>query len=242
MDTKHLLIENTDFLVKIHYEDRKNSRVSIRRNIINIRLPRLISKKEQNNQIEKLIDWAIQSIMKHPDKFKPSCSKKYTDGDEIHTTRKTYHLRLIVEDNKNSYARLKDDNIFISLSSNLSDEEKNQHVSTLISRCIASEQLPQLKERIHELNNRYFNQDIKEIYLKHNISNWGSCSKSGNINISTRLLFAPDDVLEYVCIHELVHLIEPNHSQRFWQLVSEVMANYKEKNQWLTDNGETCKF
>lgn len=242
MDRKHLLIDNTDFFVKVHYENRKNSRVSIRRNMINIRLPSSISKKEQNIQMEKLIDWAIQHIKKHPDKFKPLRQKKYADGDEIKTTRKTYHLKLIVKEKKHSSARLKDDTIFISLSSSLSEKERNQHTSHLISRCIASEQLLPIKERIFELNKRYFKQDINNIYLKYNISNWGSCSELKNINISTRLLFAPDDVVEYVCIHELAHLIEQNHSHRFWHLVSEVMPDYREKIQWLKDNGDTCKF
>lgn len=242
METKHLMINNIDFLVKIHYESRKNSRVSIRRNIINIRLPRSISKKEQDTQMEKLIEWAMNHIRKHPDKFQPVRYKRYRDGDEIHTTRKTYHVRLMVKDKKHSSARLKDDTIHLFLSNDLTDEERNEHAATLISRCIASDQLPKLKDRIHELNDRYFKKEIKGIYFKNNISNWGSCSQLGNINISTRLVFAPDDVVDYVCIHELAHLIEQNHSPRFWKLVSNVMPEYKEKLQWLKKNGENCRF
>ena len=64
----------------------------------------------------------------------------------------------------------------------------------------------------------------------------------GNINISTRLLFAPDDVLEYVCIHELAHLIEHNHSQRFWMLVAQAMPDYTAKETWLKEKGDACRF
>ena len=71
---------------------------------------------------------------------------------------------------------------------------------------------------------------------------WGSCSEKGNINISTRLLFAPEDVLEYVCIHELAHLIEQNHSEKFWQLVKNAMPNYQEKRKWLKENGDSICF
>jgi len=64
-----------------------------------------------------------------------------------------------------------------------------------------------------------------KIFFKNAKSRWGSCSEAGNINVSTRLLFAPDEVLESVCIHELAHLIERNHSEKFWALVEQAMPN-----------------
>ena len=66
---------------------------------------------------------------------------------------------------------------------------------------------------------------IKGIFLKYNHSNWGSCSHNGNINLSTRLLFAPEAVQDYVIVHELAHLVEPNHSDRFWALGSRKKSN-----------------
>ena len=63
-----------------------------------------------------------------------------------------------------------------------------------------------------------------------------------NINLSSRLLFAPRDVLDYVIIHELSHLKEMNHSPRFWKIVENVMPNYLEKERWLTNFGNTLRF
>ena len=51
-----------------------------------------------------------------------------------------------------------------------------------------------------------------------------------------------DDILEYVCIHELAHLIEHNHSDRFWALVEKAMPNFREKINWLKENGHGCSF
>ena len=62
------------------------------------------------------------------------------------------------------------------------------------------------------------------------------------MNLSTRLLFAPKDVIDYVIIHELAHLYEMNHSKKFWNIVSQVMPNYKEKEKWLSKNGRLCDF
>jgi len=63
-----------------------------------------------------------------------------------------------------------------------------------------------------------------------------------NINLSTRLLFAPPPVIDYVIIHELTHLIEMNHSSKFWNIVKSIMPDYKQKEKWLKKNGKFCDF
>lgn len=65
---------------------------------------------------------------------------------------------------------------------------------------------------------------------------WGSCNTNGNINFSYRLIMAPIDVIDYVIIHELMHLIEPNHSENFWKQVESIMPDYKIRKKWLRDN------
>ena len=66
---------------------------------------------------------------------------------------------------------------------------------------------------------------------------WGSCSSQGNLNFSWRLIMAPLPVLDYVIIHELVHLTEKNHSQAFWGKVMLLMPDYEEQKNWLKRNG-----
>jgi predicted metal-dependent hydrolase len=78
--------------------------------------------------------------------------------------------------------------------------------------------------------------------LKNNQSNWGSCSSKRNINLSSRLLFAPEKVLDYVIVHELSHLKEMNHSKKFWDIVASVMPDYKKMETWLSKNGDKLKF
>ena len=96
--------------------------------------------------------------------------------------------------------------------------------------------------RVDELNHLFFRKTVKSVHFKYNHSNWGSCSASGNLNFSTRLLFAPDDVMDYVIIHELAHLVELNHSDKFWSLVAAAMPDYEEKERWLRDNAHLCRF
>jgi predicted metal-dependent hydrolase len=83
-------------------------------------------------------------------------------------------------------------------------------------------------------------------YRKVNITNaqtrWGSCSPRGNLNFSWRLVMAPVPVIDYVVVHELVHLHEKNHSRRFWDKVKNILPGYTQQVQWLKTNGHMLRL
>ena len=66
---------------------------------------------------------------------------------------------------------------------------------------------------------------------------WGSCSSRGAISLNALLLLAPETVRDYVVVHELCHMKEMNHSQRFWVEVARILPNYAESRDWLKNNG-----
>jgi len=64
---------------------------------------------------------------------------------------------------------------------------------------------------------------------------WGSCSAKKSINYSWRLIMADEEVVDYVVVHELAHLIELNHSKRFWAIVESVLPDYKDRKKRLRE-------
>jgi predicted metal-dependent hydrolase len=68
-------------------------------------------------------------------------------------------------------------------------------------------------------------------------SRWGSCSEENNLAFSFRLIMAPPAVIDYVIIHELMHIKEKNHSIRFWKLMETAMPQFKTQRRWLKENG-----
>ena len=65
---------------------------------------------------------------------------------------------------------------------------------------------------------------------------WGSCSQKGDLAFSWRIMMAPARVADYVVAHELAHLIEFNHSSRFWHIVQSIMPDYRDQRDWLHHN------
>lgn len=95
------------------------------------------------------------------------------------------------------------------------------------------------KEVFPEKVERYQNQVDGEpgsIYIRNQKTRWGSCSDKQNLNFNWRLLMAPENVVDYVVVHELTHLDIKSHKKEFWKKVREIYPEYKESNRWLQKN------
>ena len=75
------------------------------------------------------------------------------------------------------------------------------------------------------------------ITIRSQRTRWGSCSAKGNLNFNCLLMLCPEEVREYVVIHELCHRLELNHSPRFWALVARYCPDYARHWKWLKENG-----
>lgn len=77
------------------------------------------------------------------------------------------------------------------------------------------------------------------IAIREQKTRWGSCSSKGNLNFNWRLILAPEEVLDYVVVHELAHRREMNHSKAFYAIVESVLPDYRQARKWLKENGHT---
>ena len=77
----------------------------------------------------------------------------------------------------------------------------------------------------------------RRIDIRDQRTRWGSCSPRGTLSFNWRLSLAPLEVLDYVVVHELCHLREPNHSPRFWRLVTERRPGWRKQRAWLREHG-----
>lgn len=94
-----------------------------------------------------------------------------------------------------------------------------------------------LSERV-----RYFagqhNLQFQGIRIGSARTRWGSCNSKGGLSFSWRLILTPMEVVDYVVVHELAHMLVHNHSARFWKQVERILPNYKVRRMWLRTNGQ----
>jgi len=77
----------------------------------------------------------------------------------------------------------------------------------------------------------------KQIRITDTTSRWGSCSSTRTLSFSWRIIMAPPEVLNYLAAHEVAHLVEMNHSDRFWNLTRELCPDTDLQKNWLRQNG-----
>lgn len=90
------------------------------------------------------------------------------------------------------------------------------------------------KEQARELTlarlahfNQHYNLAWKRVAIRNQRRCWGSCSSLKNLNFNYKILFLPAHLRDYIIVHEMCHLVELNHREKFWSLVAEQMPNYK---------------
>jgi len=238
----YLEIDGKPVPAKIYHEYRNNVRVSIGKNAAILRLPLQMDKKQKRLQFGWFTRWVEKQFANNETLKTRFFPKLYKTGDNLTVGKRTYYLSVNYSERKTFGARLTDNTIQLNLIKGAHPIGLHKSIKTLLSRVIGKHFHGEIADRVYALNQRYFQKEIKKVSLKYNTSNWGSCSTKGNINLSTRLLFAPDPVIDYVIIHELAHLVEMNHSPKFWKVVKSIMPDYKEKEKWLKVNGQFCDF
>ncbi|RMG82824.1 MAG: M48 family peptidase, partial [Bacteroidetes bacterium] len=235
-------VNEQEIPAKIYREFRDNIRYTIGKRGPVMRMPLSLSKQQENTYIQEFKDWVQKQFSKNDILREHFLGKEYKSGDVLKVGDREYVLHFEYTDLQNHTARIKANHIILRLTRLDTEHGTQKAIKHLLSRTVANDFKPYIYKRVAELNRLYFNKEIKKIQLKYNHTRWGSCSSKQIINLSTRLLFAPLDVIDYVIIHELAHMVEMNHSPRFWAIIEGIMPDYREKEKWLKANGPSCDF
>lgn len=112
---------------------------------------------------------------------------------------------------------------------------------TLITQTLVNWYQHQTLEAVQALMPLYSKQmgvKPKRVTIKEQKKRWGSCSSLGHLHFNWRLSMAPQEVIAYLVVHELAHLVHMNHSKDFWTLVARHMPDYKVHQKWLKENAQ----
>lgn len=120
------------------------------------------------------------------------------------------------------------------LGTNKSTDSKTVTPEILELTSKAKEELPVIVKKYADLMGITYNR----ITIRHQKTRWGSCTKTGNLSFNCLILKMPENVRDYVIVHELAHRRELNHSTKFWTIVAEYCPWYKDAKQWLKENGQ----
>ncbi|MDP1854130.1 MAG: SprT family zinc-dependent metalloprotease [Candidatus Omnitrophota bacterium] len=194
-----------------------------------VRAPLHVPVEDIQNILLKKRDWIIEKqafLRKRKDQYIP---KKFINGESFYYLGKPYRLNLINE----GTIRLTD---YLEFPSALLSDA--HHQLTQWYKAVAYENI---KERA-ELYSKIIGLSYERVKISDAKKRFGSCSVRGNLNFSWRIIMSPLYVIDYVVVHELIHLEEHNHSQRFWQKVKRIFPGYQQAKEWLKENDHLLKI
>lgn len=226
----------SDFSYKIIRNRRFSSNATIsitEKNGVVVRVPFWMPNAFVNNFIEEKTDW----IKKHLERLNSKkISQKYTDGEKHLFFGKEYPLSIKTSDSPGRCRiELLEDKLQVQI---YSGTPENQY-ATKIKEALLYWYLEKGIEVITDKVNFYSEKmgvTYKKINLKNVTSIWGSCSPTNCLSFNRKLVMAPHEVVDYVVIHEVAHMVHRNHSSRFWSLVSQFDHQYKSHRRWLKLN------
>ncbi len=101
------------------------------------------------------------------------------------------------------------------------------------------EQARELAHRKVDEYSKIYNVTYNRIAIRNQRTRWGSCSRRGNLNFSYKIALLPEELSDYIIVHEVCHLGEFNHSKNFWNLVAQTIPNHEELRKKLNKVGMT---
>ena len=173
-------------------------------------------------QVEEFIlrnrDWIVRQ-QKNVEVYEKDTGVGLGIGSEIHT--KLHILRIVsTPDDRPSYL-LEGKVITLKVPEKIDFSRIEQYAQNFLLNVYKLECEQLLPQRVRELADK-FGFKYTSLTFRNNVSNWGSCSYDNHISLNIKLMKLPDDIIDYVILHELCHTVEKNHSADFWKLVGQV--------------------
>lgn len=236
----HYKTDGPSIPVWVFYEHRRNVRVASGQKAVMLRIPKMCPSVEREKHKSWGLSW-VQSQWRENARFRAQYwPVQFENGMRIRTYDRMFILHLSDIDAKRMSGRISQEQIRVRVPRHWTPEMRAETLEKMIHKALALRYTPVYEQRIIALHAGKFSKPVESVKMKLLSSKWGSCSSDGRLIFSTRLLFAPPPVQDYVIIHELCHLDVLNHSKAFWSLVASHDPGYKEKERWLNEKGHLC--
>jgi len=213
---------------------RKSVGISVNRDgSVCVAAPKDCAREQIDKYVKSKALWIYQKLgQRELISTKEVPAKEYVDGSSFWFLGRTYRLNICdqMPDEANGSSLFLSGDRFRLNRNSIGDARE------CFRRWYVESGKPIVGRLIEQLSNRISipsKVDIREIGFR-----WGSCTDEGRVLISWRSIQLPIDALEYVVAHEMVHLLHRNHDKNFWHQLQKVMPDYRERKDWLAQNGE----
>lgn len=224
-------MEGFAFQVEVVRTDRKKSAsIQLEGSLVKVRVPRSLSDNRVRDLITKRTAW-IETKLKEQSKRPVPKPKEYVSGEAFSCLGRNYRLKVIKESSPS--IEMKGGYLVATILE--TDTNPQKTVRSLLEGWYRSYAELRLREKTQRLS-KIVGVSPASVKVRHYKSRWGSCSSQGDIAYNWQIIIAPHHIVDYVVVHELCHLLEHNHSPRYWKHVARYIPDWKDRRDWLKSN------
>jgi len=215
----------------------KQLRITVGLDGVVVTAPSFLPEQEIMSFVEKKKAWIFKKVADYRlVRGQIRETRKFITGDAFPFRGEDLALRVIEYEGRQTKVLITDNHLAVYISRHVPQDMRREEIRTKLEQWYNR----MAKDTFIESADFYktkLDVEYNTIRVKNQKTRWGSCSKKGNLNFNWKLVMAPIDVIDYVVVHELCHLVHMNHSKDFWQLVASQIPDYKQKKRWLRENG-----
>jgi len=197
-----------------------------------LRIPKNSSDLEIEKFLNKHKKWIYKKLKVIEKREIELYPKKFIEGEMFLFLGNFYKLKIV----KNQKGKIMLNNNEM----NISDKYKTD-IRKVIIEFYKKKAFEIISDRVNFYSKKY-GYDYNKIKITSANKRFGSCTNKGNLNFTFRLIMVPIEVIDYVVVHELVHLVDKTHKKSFYEKVEKILPDYKKRIKWLNDNSYLLKI
>ena len=219
------------FQVEVVRTDRKRSAsISLSDDLVKVTVPSTLSDNRIRDLVSKRTPWIKKKLQEQSDRPIPA-AREYVSGETVTYLGKNYRLKVLRGNERSIKLRRG----YVEATVTKTDIDPKNTIRSLLEhwyRSLAEKRLGEKTDRLAGV----IGVNPASVTVKNYKSRWGSCSTKGDISYNWRIILAPHSIVDYVVVHELCHILEHNHSNKYWKHVERHVPNWRECREWLKHN------
>ena len=219
--------------VEVLRSKRKTSVLYIVGDELQIRVPNRVRDRKIVEILETKERWIRNKVIQLQNQ-RITNKREFISGESFSLFGRNLYLK-VLEGGKVG-TQLIDDYLITTVRASEIGDLRKSRIKTYLEKWYIHEAYQKLEEKVMRYS-KIIRVSPREIKVRNYKTRWGSCDNKGRLTFNFHLIKAPHEIVDYVVIHELCHMIQPNHSKFFWNEVARFDPSFKNHKKWLKLNG-----
>jgi hypothetical protein len=223
--------QRVDYSIRVS-PSAKRARIKVTPKGVEVVLPADANKDRAELLFRENTDWVLDQLAFIERMGNLRIQHQQLEKGTIFLRGRKTHIKIVEEGSNRKYGLIDQEDSYLRVRVPQGHSvEPLQTLESWLRKQARKDIIKCLAERCVQMQVRF-----ARLYIKNQRTRWGSCSRRKNLSFNWRLVMAPPEVLDYIVVHELAHLIEPYHSTKFWLVVRSYCPEFERYRAWLKSN------